>query len=300
MTWLHRCAVSILLLAVFIAPTACSEPIAATETLPTVIVTTSIWADVVDNLLCDQGANEIAVEGLFDTDADPHTAEVHLGDRAELSDAALIIVNGAGLEAATSDTIEAVRAEGVPVLDLAVEVNEMVVDNDPHFWLDPTIVAVAIPSLAAGLIDAGADEAAVSSCADSYRQSLAQLDADISAQLDAVPPDQRQLAAVHGLGYFADHYGLDVVATVEPGTDHAAPSPAALAATIDVMTRRGVTVLATDINHHSDNVNAVKAAIDDLVEVPLYTAGLGPTDDSDTYLEVMALNADRLAAALGS
>lgn len=278
----------------------CSGTTAANESSKTVVVSTSIWGDVVENLLCDEGTEQLAVEVLFATNADPHTAEVHLSDRANLSDAALIIVNGSGLEATLSDTIDAVGADGVPVLDLSSELADHVVANDPHFWLDPTIVAAAIDPLSQALDTAGADAAALTSCAERYREQLVDLDNELSVQFDALSDAQKRLAALHGLGYFARHFGLDIVATVDPGTDHGSPSPAALAETIAVMEQQDVRVLATEVHHQSDDVNAIKASIGDLVEVPLYTGGLDDDAQADTYVEMMQENTRRLSAALDS
>lgn len=276
----------------------CSSATAASESKPTVVVSTSIWADIVENLLCEQAHDEVAVTVLFDTNADPHTAELQLSDRARLADASLVVINGAGLESTLSDTIDAVEADGVPVLNLASTISDRVIDNDPHFWLDPSIVAETIVPLSDRLIELGADNATVTSCAEEYRRSLEAVDTKSTKQFANLAPSQRRLAVVHGFGYFASRYDLEIVATVEPETDQASPSPAALAATIEVMNNEGITVLATDAYHHSDDVNAIKAAVDGLVEVPVYTSGLGPSDDTDTYIEVIEQNTLGLVAAL--
>lgn len=83
--------------------------------VPTVIATTNIWADVVENVTCN---GLVHVESLMPPGADPHTFEPSLRDRADLADASLVVANGLELEESLEDTLEAVAAEGTPVFHI--------------------------------------------------------------------------------------------------------------------------------------------------------------------------------------
>ena len=92
-----------------------AAPEAATE-VPTILVTTGIWADVVANAACGRLAT---VETIIPVGGDPHGYEPSLQDRARMENAALVVANGLALEEALLDTLEAVAASGTPVFEFA-------------------------------------------------------------------------------------------------------------------------------------------------------------------------------------
>ena len=101
--------------------------------VPTVIATTNIWADVVENVTCN---GLVHVESLMPPGADPHTFEPSLRDRADLADASLVVANGLELEESLEDTLEAVAAEGTPVFHIGDHLDPITVgeagSNDDH------------------------------------------------------------------------------------------------------------------------------------------------------------------------
>ncbi len=105
----------------------------APSTVPSVVVTTGIWADVVSNVACDGSAS---VTTLIPAGGDPHGYEPSLRDRETMGDADLIVANGLGLEELLEDTLEAVAAEGVHVFEVAEHVDtiefEFAVAHDDH------------------------------------------------------------------------------------------------------------------------------------------------------------------------
>jgi zinc/manganese transport system substrate-binding protein len=199
-----------------LASARCGDSEGGSET--TVVATTGILADVAERV----AGPDADVVQLIPDGSDPHSYALSAEDRLELEQADLVVANGAGLEA------------GVPIDEAGGEVWELAANaegllesadpeeapDDPHIWMDPTRVARALPSLADAL--AGADPDA----ADAYRQrageyadSLTALDREIERTLRPVPPPDRELVTSHdSLGYFADRYGFDVVATAFPAT----------------------------------------------------------------------------------
>ena len=101
----------------------------AAEGAPTVIATTSIWADVVANVACDGLAD---VQSLIPAGGDPHEYEPSLQDRGRLENAALVVANGFLLEETLEDTLEAVAAEGVTVLEVAPLVPDPIEGGHEH------------------------------------------------------------------------------------------------------------------------------------------------------------------------
>lgn len=88
----------------------------AGEADSSVVVTTSIWADVVENATCAEDAG-IEVVTLIPANADPHDFEPSLQDRETLDGAELVVANGLDLEASYADLLS--TAEGDRLLEIA-------------------------------------------------------------------------------------------------------------------------------------------------------------------------------------
>jgi ABC-type Zn uptake system ZnuABC Zn-binding protein ZnuA len=95
--------------------------------------------------------------------------------------------------------------------------------------MDPTRIARALPSLANALADLDPEHSDdYRARARSYAHRLDSLDAEIADTLAAVPASNRELVTSHdSLGYLADRYDLEVVATAFPATGAEAEATAA-------------------------------------------------------------------------
>ena len=89
---------------------------AASDGLPTIMATTSIWADVVANVACDSQAEVIT---LIPPGGDPHAFQPSLQDRGRMESAVVIVANGLDLEEGLGDTLEAVEEAGTSVFHMA-------------------------------------------------------------------------------------------------------------------------------------------------------------------------------------
>ncbi|MCY4036104.1 MAG: metal ABC transporter substrate-binding protein [bacterium] len=93
-----------------------NDDAAESSSVPTIIATTGILADVVGNVACDGLAE---VDALIPPGGDPHAFQASLSDRGRMENAALVVANGLFLEEGLEDTIEAVEASGTPVFRIA-------------------------------------------------------------------------------------------------------------------------------------------------------------------------------------
>jgi ABC-type Zn uptake system ZnuABC Zn-binding protein ZnuA len=98
-------------------------------TAPTVVATTSIWADVTANVACDGLA---AVETIIPLGGDPHSFEPSLRDRETMDNAELVVANGLFLEESLADTIDAVESNGVTVLRVGDELDPLPAGDKSH------------------------------------------------------------------------------------------------------------------------------------------------------------------------
>jgi zinc transport system substrate-binding protein len=87
---------------------------------------------------------------------------------------------------------------------------------DPHVWLDPQRAKTMVLAIADELAAADAPHTAgYRERAAALAKSLTALDDDVAARMKALP--KKQLITFHGsFGYFADRYGLQIVAVIEP------------------------------------------------------------------------------------
>jgi len=276
---------------------------------PTVLVTTSIWADIVANVACD---GLVEIETIVPPGADPHAFEPSLSGRQRMDDAALIITNGLGLEEGLDDTIDAAVNAGTPVLRVAEHIDTIVFSfdrdddgnaRDPHVWFDPVRVSDVLPQIAQRLVDELNIEAdAVGGCLRAYQAELAAVDAEIAAMVGQIPERDRNLVTSHdALGYFADRYGFDVIGTVIPSASTLAETnPRQLEELAQIIERAGVSAIFAEREHATDDAGALASRVGNVAVVTLRTGSLGePDGEAGTYLRFLLSNAELIAGALG-
>lgn len=269
-----------------------------------VVVTTSIWGDIVAQVAGD--CARISV--LIPAGADAHAFEPSARQAAELRDADLVVTNGLGLEEGLEDTLEAVADAGTPVVALAPDLDPIpfgAEGTDPHVWQDPARVARAVPPVADALVDhAGCGADAVGERADAVATQLERLDAEVAERYAALPEQARVLVTNHdAFGYLADRYGFRVVGTIIPGgSTLAEPSAADLADLAAVIEAEGVTAIFAETIAPTALADALAAEVGrEVAVVPLYSDALGERGSgADTYAGMVRTNAERMTEALGS
>jgi zinc/manganese transport system substrate-binding protein len=303
--------------------TACTSSGAASTTSQaapgplSVVVTTSVLGDVVANVVGDAAT----VEVLLPIGADPHDYQPSARQLALVNEADLVVANGLRLEEGLVDALASAEADGANVLEVAPLVDPIPLGGtgaesagcdpteesgdtnrcDPHVWTDPVRMAVAARTIAAELaaLDGSVDW---EGNAGRYAQELLAADEEIAAALEAVPDERRILVTNHdSLGYFADRYGFEVVATVIPGgTTLGDPSSAELADLVVVIGDTGVPAIFAENVEPATLAEAVAAEVGDGVAVvELFTDSLGePGSGADTLIGMLLTNAARIAAAM--
>ncbi|WP_458114176.1 metal ABC transporter substrate-binding protein [Arthrobacter sp. R1-13] len=292
------------LLALGLALSGCS---AATAERPAVVVTTNILGDITRNLVGDQA--EVVV--LMESNADPHSFGISAQQAAVIENADLVIHNGAGLEEGVLNHVEAAAAEGVPTLATmdAVEPLNFTHDDgdsaaDPHFWTDPSRVALATEAIADSIVEHvdGVDGAAVRSQTASYAAELDKLEASMEESFASIDPGKRKLITNHHVfGYLAQRFGFDVIGAVIPsGTTLASPSSADLNDLTGKIREAGVVAIFADSSQPERLAKVLAAeAGQDITVVPLFTESLGiEGSGAHTYLEMMRSNTERITKAL--
>ena len=303
------------LTALALVASACGGSAAGEDDRPLVVATTSIWGDVVGQVVGDQAR----VEVLIPVGADAHDYEPTQQQVAKLLEADLVVANGLGLEEGLHDILESAAADGANIFEVAPEVDPLPFadhehedenaddeshdhgDLDPHVWFDLTRVDTAAGLIAEQL--AGIDDSVdwVARASD-YSATLLQTDAELMQALDSVAEDDRKLVTNHeALGYFAARYGFEVVAVVIPGGSTLGdPSSAELAELVEEMTHERVTTIFAETSQPTRLAEAVAAEVgDDVQVVELHTESLGdPGSEAGTLTGMLLANARAIAEAL--
>ena len=286
----------------------CTALAESAESRGTIVVTTNILGDVVENIVRDE-ANVVV---LMEAGSDPHSFGISARQAAELDSAELIIANGLGLEEGVLRHVDAAADQGVPVLAVADSLDPLpfTADGaangvpDPHFWTDPQRMAGAAGLIAGAVTEnvSSADEAAVRSQAAAYRAQIEELETWMESEFAAIPADRRSLVTNHHVfGYLASRFGFTLTGAVIPGgTTLASPSSSDLDDLAAKIRAAAVPAIFTDSSQPDllARVLAEEAGLNVAV-VGLFTESLGTGGSgAESYLEMMRTNTERIAAAL--
>jgi zinc transport system substrate-binding protein len=242
--------------------------------------------------------------------ASPHTFDPTPRDVARIASADLIVMNG-GLDLWLRNLVEASGARAVVVElialhdvrdalaggfpDLvAVDAGGAVVGFNAHVWLDPLVMAAAVPDLARALADV--DPAA----AERYRARAAALVADLEALHDELAAALAPLAGApfvpfhDAWPYFAARYGLDLIVEIEPFPGRE-PSPAYLRTALALIRGSGARVIFSEaqLERRPAEVVAAEAGVA-LAELD----PLGGLPGRERYQELLRWNAAVLLESL--
>lgn len=266
------------------------------------------------------GGDAVTVSSLTPPGAEPHDLELSPSQVRAVGDADVVLVLSGFqpsvdeavaarepahlVDAATVPSVAEHMAEGTEgSADEHADEEEGAEDDghdhasgDPHFWLDPSLMADLAPVVADALAAADPDHADdYAARADTLADELMDLDAELATGLATCERDV-VVASHEAYGYLAERYGLTQVGL--SGLDpEAEPSPARLREIRDVVAQYDVTTIFTE---SLVNPKVAQTLADDL---GLATAVLDPiesqVDDATDYRGAMQQNLEALRAALG-
>ena len=282
---------------------ACAGTDETTEDRPEVVVTTSVLATIVSEIVGDAAV----VTTIISDGVDPHDFAPSAKDVERMNNAALVVANGLDLEEGLEDVLANLEADRLFVAADHVTTRALKSKHsdehhsdeehahdhggaDPHLWLSPFTVSEFVPALATALSGVvGADINGESMVA-----SLLQLDADIAAQIDAL--DACELITGHDeLGYFADRYGCEVIGTVIPSATTTAEASAAQIAELEsVVTEHDAKAIFVSVG--TPKKVAEQIARD--TGVPTVELNTHVVGDSENYDQFMRSLTDTIVDAL--
>ncbi|WP_199422049.1 metal ABC transporter substrate-binding protein [Actinotalea solisilvae] len=259
------------------------------------------------------GGEHVTVEPLTPPGAEPHDVELSPRQVRSVGEADVVVVL-TGFQAAVDAALEARAPEHVVDAAATPAVAEHLAEHpdeeaegagtddghdheggDPHFWLDPTLLAAVATDVAVTLGEADPEHAEdYAANAEALGADLGTLDGELAAGLAQC--ERRVVVTAHeAFGYLAERYDLEQVGI--SGLDpEAEPSPARLREIRDTVEAHGVTTVFTE------TLVSPKVAETLAADLGIGTAVLDPlesqTDAAHDYRDVMATNLEALRAAL--
>ena len=241
------------------------------------------------------GGDAVHVENLTPPGVEPHDIELTTRDVDKIEDADLVLYLGKGFQPAVAKVAER-RDEGSVDLFDVVELQE----GDPHFWLDPRLLAEAVDAVAEALAKAAPDHAeAFEANATRYKEELHRLDQDFERGM--ADCDRREIVTSHAaFFYLAERYGLTQlpIAGLSPEVE---PSADRLASLTDQIEAKGVTTVFFEdlVSPRAAETLAREAGVQTAVLSPIEGLSEEQVDAGKDYAAVMRDNLAALRLALG-
>ncbi len=241
--------------------------------------------------------NHADVTNLTKPGTEPHDLELPPRQTAALSGAD-VVLHEDGLQPALDQALRNDPPERVvdaaKVVDLYAEDN----GDDPHFWLDPTLLAAVAESFTDAIVEADPTHA------DDYRtaekalvKDLSTLDSELRAGLATCTT--RTLVVSHdAFGYLARRYDLQVrpIAGLSPGAE---PSLRSLSELSDLIRAENLTTVFTERLASPKLAETLASDLDLKTGVLDPIEGLVATDASKDYLSLMRENLAAIQKAGG-
>lgn len=244
--------------------------------------------------------DQARVEVLTQPGGEPHDTTLSVKETALVAEADVLVVAG-GVQPAVDDAV-ANAAEGGTVVDTSSTDFETqnapeIRPDDPHFWLDPLLMADLGDAVADALVKTDPEHE------DVYRGNAADLRADLQ-QLDGAfgrglaDCERHTVVVSHDAFGYLDRYGLEFapIAGLSPGAE---PTPADLSRLQDLIRSEDITTVFSErlVSPRMSETLAedlgIRTAVLDPVE------GLSDETEDEDYLSLMEANLAALREANG-
>jgi ABC-type Zn uptake system ZnuABC Zn-binding protein ZnuA len=259
-------------------------------------------------------AREIAgdlarVDAIASPDADIHYIEVRPSYMMKLAGAEVALKVGLELDLWMDRLIDGSRNNRLTIVDCSKYIEPLEIPafkadarygdlhrfGNPHYWIGPRNVAPITQAIVEGLSEADPAHAEI------FRTNRADFLARFNLQLDSLKPEFANLAGKevvfyhNSWPYLCEFTGLNAVGFIEPYPG-VAPSPAHIKEMIDLVSERGVRVIAIE-PYFDDRVPKKIAEASGAVVIKLYPS-VGGRDKNESYLGWLRGNLEALKEAL--
>jgi zinc/manganese transport system substrate-binding protein len=270
------------------------------------VATTSIIADLVRNV----GGDRVEVRALVGANGDAHVYSPTPGDAKEVAAAAIVFVNGLGLEGWLTRLVTASGTKApVVVVSKSIAPRRMPDEDhpgrtviDPHAWQAVADAKIYVANIRDGLAAVDpAGKAAYDANAHAYLARLDDLDQEVRAAIAGIPADRRKIITTHdAFGYFGTAYGVSFIAPEGLSTE-SEPSAKDVAKIIRQIKKQKIPAVFLENVSDPRLIEQIARETGAAIGGKLYSDALSdPGGPAATYIDMMRHNARELAKALGS
>jgi len=271
-----------------------------------VVASFSILGDFVRNV----GGERVEVVTLVGPNGNAHVYAPSPADAKTVADAKLVVVNGMGFEGWLERLVKASGTKApIIVATKGITPRERAGDHDdhhdhgradPHAWQSVANARVYVANVRDALIAADpAGKAAYEANAAAYLGKLDALEREVRDTVAKIPADRRRALTSHNaFGYFADAYGVELVAPQGVSTE-AEASAKDVAAIVTQIKRQKIGGVFLENVTDPRLVTQIAGETGAKVGGTLYSDALTPAaGDAPTYIDLIRHNLKQLAAAL--
>jgi zinc/manganese transport system substrate-binding protein len=264
-----------------------------------VVASFSILGDLVRNV----GGDRVDVTTLVGPDGDVHVYTPAPADAKRVADARLVFINGLGLEGWLPRLVQSSGGKAAVVIATdGIAPHKIGSEADPHAWQSVVNARIYVRNISEALAAADPTDAAVFRAnADRYTAQLDQLDREVRAAVERIPPGHRKVISTHdAFGYFAAAYGIEFIAPLGVSTE-SEPSARDIAAIVSQI--RAGKIPAVFFENISDPrlMRQIAAETGATIGGTLYSDSLsGEKGDAPTYIDMVRHNIKALTSALAN
>ena len=244
--------------------------------------------------------DQARVEVLTAPGGEPHDTSLSVRETALVAESDVLVVAG-GVQPAVDDAVDTAAEDGIVVDPTAPDFETgkapEIRPDDPHFWLDPLLMADLGDAVADALAEADPGHA------DTYRDHAADLRRDLQ-QVDRAYReglagcDRGTVVVSHDAFGYLDRYGLEF-APIAGLSPEAEPTPADLARLQALIREEGITTVFSErlvsprLSQSLADDLQIRTGVLDPIE------GLSEETRDEDYLSLMRANLAALRAANG-
>ncbi len=270
-----------------------------------VVTTFSILEDFVAQV----GGDRVVVNSLVPPGTDPHSWEPTPREARMVAQADLLVANGGGFDdwlldlvanAARADSPVLFASQGLEAIDHQHEHGGDEGDHhgDPHYWLSVPNAIFYVEQITQSLVALSPENAPYfRERSKTYIEKLAELDAWMVGQFEAIPRQDRVIVTYHNaFSYLSERYGFEVAEflVVNPEGE---PSPRDLAKLVDLL--RGTKSSAVFTEPQLSSGNRYMQALAKEIKGEVYTLFSDSlSKEITTYVAMMEYNTRTLVEAL--
>lgn len=260
-----------------------------------IVVATTI--STLNSFVQGVGGEHVIVKNIVPIGASPETFAPSPQDVATVSDANILVENGAGLEswldrllrdAGTSGLRVVGCTDGLPVKNL-----------NPHVWMDPVYAKSYVAKIRDALIDVDPAHA------DDYRRNAVTYDARLDAltrwirgRIATVPPSQRYMIVFHNAWfYYNARFGITTLGFVErnPGQE---PNPQQIAQLIDLAKAHNVRAVFSEPEYSPKLLYSIAQGAGVKVVESLYDDSVGTDPRVANYIAMLTYDTNVIVSSL--